>query len=158
MSPITIQKLDHTGKLKYQYPGEVVERTPTSVCVVAPFVGRESVDLGCVVLRRGDTFTEWHYSDRWYNIFQVNAVEDGHLKGWYCNVTRPATITARQVSADDLALDVYVMPDGEIHLLDEDEFAALNLSADEQAAAWRAVDALRQAAADRIPPFQLIGS
>lgn len=152
MTPITVSKRDHRGALKLQYSGEVVRRGATWVCLRARF-NFDRVDLGLVVLRRGDVFTEWFYSDRWYNVFRVEDGDDGHLKGWYCNITRPAVITAEAVSADDLALDVYVMPDGDLHLLDEEEFAALELSAQERAAAGHAVETIRRAVATRQAPF-----
>jgi hypothetical protein len=128
VSQITICKLDHRGNLKFEYHGEIVERGDGWVCLRAPFVA-EQADLGFVVFRRGDVFTEWHYAYRWYNVFQINSGEDGSLKGWYCNITRPAIFVENGeetlVSAEDLALDVYVMPDGRIRVLDEDEFKAL---------------------------------
>jgi hypothetical protein len=112
--------------------------------------------LGFVVFRRGDIFTEWFYSDRWYNVFRVEDGQTGALKGWYCNITRPATITDDSVRADDLALDIYVLPNGNILLLDEEEFDALNLSLDERISALRAVETIRRVSAARVEPFSEI--
>ncbi|NDJ59617.1 MAG: DUF402 domain-containing protein [Chloroflexi bacterium] len=156
LQPITVIKRDHRGQYQWDYSGHVIARGPRWVCLQARF-NRADYDAGYVVFQRDDLFTEWFYSDRWYNIFKLQAVADGRLKGWYCNITRPATITADQVSADDLALDVFVRPSGEILLLDEDEFAALDLPDAERQAAWAAVGALRAAVAARTPPFDLIG-
>src|ERR1700750_1007991 len=119
---ITIVKQNHLGKSVLEYPAEVRTRGETWVSIIAPFSGKKDRDLGYVVFRVGDTFIEWHYSDRWYNAFEVYDVDDGHLKGFYCNITRPAIITEESVRADDLALDVWVWPDGKTLLLDEDEF------------------------------------
>jgi predicted RNA-binding protein associated with RNAse of E/G family len=156
MTQITIVKHDHHGRHKWEYSGAVVDRGPTWVCIRAPFSG-EYNNQGVVIFRRGDLFTEWHYSDRWYNVFRVQAA-DGQLKGWFCNATRPAVITESRVVAEDLALDVFVMPDGTIHMLDEDEFAALNLSPDEHAAALNAIETIRQLVAARAAPFDEIRS
>ncbi|HMO96705.1 MAG TPA: DUF402 domain-containing protein, partial [Tepidiformaceae bacterium] len=41
---------------------------------------------------------------------------------WYCNVTTPPSFDGCQIGYVDLDLDVKVTPDGEVHLLDEDEF------------------------------------
>lgn len=153
MTAITIVKQNHLGERVWDYPGEVVERTDAWVCIRAPFSGNADRDLGYVVFRRGDIFYEWHYADRWYNVFKVFSNE-GQLKGWYCNVTRPAVISADTVRADDLALDVFVYPNREILVLDEDEFATLDLSADEQRAAWDAITAIRQAVAVGEAPFE----
>lgn len=155
MGEITVKKLNHRGEQVWQYAGEEVARGETWVCVQARF-NRSDVDAGVVVFRRGDLMTEWFYTDRWYNVFRLQDVDDGRLKGWYCNITRPAVLTATTVAADDLALDVFVSPSGELTLMDEDEFAALDLSPDDQAAVWSAVDALREAVASRQPPFDEI--
>jgi hypothetical protein len=62
------------------------------------------------------------------NIFG-NDVGRDRLTGWYCNIVRPAHITGEHVSTDDLALDLFVAPDGAVTVLDEDEFATLPLDA-----------------------------
>lgn len=152
MSDFTVYKCDHEGRVVWQYYGMVLERGAGWVCLTAVFNGRES-DMGFIVFRRGDVFTEWFYADRWYNVFRIADGETGTLKGWYCNITRPAQITADSVRADDLALDVFVTPAGQVLLLDEDEFTALNLAADDQQAAYQAVEALRDLAARRAEPF-----
>lgn len=157
MTPITVYKCDHNGSVVFQYEGTVLDRGETWVCLSAIFNGREA-DMGFIQFRRGDVFTEWFFADRWYNIFRIEAGDSGQLKGWYCNVTRPAQIEAHCVRADDLALDVFVSPSGMIMLLDEDEFQALDLPADERVAALRAVEAVRDLAARRAPPFHEIRS
>lgn len=148
MTTITVIKRDHRGEFVWQYEGELVDSGATWVCIDAIF-GRD----GYVLFRRGDALREWFYSDRWYNIFRLQDAVDGRLKGWYCNVTRPAVITAESVSADDLALDVFVRPDGALMVLDQDEFAALDLPDVERQAALDAVEQLRQAVDDRCGPF-----
>ncbi len=155
-SPITLIKQNHRGEKVVEYHGEVLARGAAWVCVRAPF-NHDDKNVGYVVFRRGDLFIEWHYSDRWYNVFELHDVDDGHLKGWYCNVTRPAIITADTIRADDLALDVFIAPDGTLTLLDGDEFDALKLSPDEQTAARDAVELIKQAVSDRQPPFQAVG-
>ena len=150
---ITVIKQNSLGEEVWRYDGEVVARAATWVCLRAPFSGTADRDLGYVVFRVGDIFFEWHYSDRWYNVFAVYDGDSGLLKGWYCNVTRPAILTDDTIRADDLALDLFVWPSRETLLLDEDEFAALDLPPDEQRAAWAAVAAIRQAVAAADPPF-----
>lgn len=150
---ITVVKQNHLGEKVWAYPGEVVARGDTWVCIQAPFSGNADRDLGYVVFRRGDTFVEWHYSDRWYNVFLVYDVDDGRLKGWYCNVTRPAIISEDMVRADDLALDAFVYPNRDILILDEDEFAALDLTPDERRAAWNAIESIKRAVAAHEAPF-----
>lgn len=110
------------------------------------------MDLGFVVLEPDDWWTEYFYADRWYNIFEIHA-EDGRLKGWYCNVTRPARIDADEVAAEDLALDLWVTPGGEMRVLDEDEFAALPLADEERETAREALAELKAMVAQECSPF-----
>lgn len=152
MTEITVYKCDHSGQVVWQYRGQVVGRAADFVCLVALF-DRDEVDLGFVTFVPGDVFTEWFYADRWYNVFRVESGQTGMLKGWYCNITRPATISDDSLRADDLALDVFVMPNGNVLLLDEDEFEALDLPTAECMAALRAVEAIRSAVASRLVPF-----
>lgn len=152
MSEITVFKRSHTGENVLEYSGDVVERDKTWVCLRARF-SRDDVDAGYVVFRRGDEFIEWFYADRWYNVFEMHDVDDGHLKGWYCNITRPALITDHWIKADDLALDVFVSPDGSILVLDEDEFAEIVISAEERRLALMAVEEIRRLVAKQEPPF-----
>lgn len=154
MTPITVQKRNHRGETVWQYSGEVVEQTLSYVCLVATF-GRNDVDAGYVTFRRGDRMTEWFYTDRWYNVFRIEDVDDGRLKGWYCNIGRPAEqVDAATIAYDDLALDVFVAPDGAVLVLDEDEFAALVLPDADVVACWAAVEAIRAAAGAGAWPFR----
>ena len=150
---VTVIKQNHLGEKLLEYSGEVLMQGKTWVCIEATYNNPDK-DAGYVVFRRGDTFVEWYYSERWYNVFELYDVDDGQHKGWYCNITRPASISEDLIRADDLALDVFVTPEGEITVLDEDEFAALNLPPNERRAALAAVQAIRQAVENGDSPFE----
>lgn len=152
MSAITIHKRDHTGRETWHYSGVVLARGPGFVQLEARFNAPDR-DLGYTVFRRDDRFVEWFFADRWYNIFEVHAVEDDHLRGWYCNITRPAQLEAEHIYADDLALDLWVAPDGSLLTLDEDEFAALGLDPHTAAQAMAGLDELRTLVEQRAAPF-----
>lgn len=151
MEPVTVRKLDHDGRQVTTYPGWVLRRDDRAI-VLRTGWDRAPLDLGFVVLEPGDRWTEYYYADRWYNIFAICA-SDGRLKGWYCNITRPACISADEVAAEDLALDLWVGPDGEMQVLDEDEFAALLLTPEEREAAQGALAELQAMAAQGVDPF-----
>ncbi|HTI15131.1 MAG TPA: DUF402 domain-containing protein [Dictyobacter sp.] len=119
---ITIIKLDPNREEKIRYTGETLERTATSTIVSARWTLNEK-DLGYTQFQRGDIFTEYYYTQRWFNIFDI-AQADGQRKGWYCNITEPAHITTTTIEQIDLYLDVWVDPTGKTLLLDEDEFEA----------------------------------
>jgi predicted RNA-binding protein associated with RNAse of E/G family len=153
---LTVRKLDHMGQQVTAYPGRVLQRDDSTI-VLRTSWDRAPLDVGYVLLEPGDRWAEHFYADRWYNIFEIRS-SNGRLKGWYCNVTRPARITADEVSAEDLALDLWVVPDGEMLVLDEDEFAALSLSPAEREAAQNALAELQAMVAQRMPPFDSIRS
>ena len=79
--------------------------------------------------------------------------DSGDLRCWYCDIARPAEIAPDSVASDDLALDVLVLPSRTVHLLDEDEFAALDITDAERQTARAAVRDIRAAVTARTPPF-----
>jgi predicted RNA-binding protein associated with RNAse of E/G family len=137
------------------YEGVIVVEEPGHMLVHARWE-RRAMDLGYVVFAPGDHFFEHYYSERWYNIFEVRSAE-GVLKGWYCNITRPACFEGDAVTSEDLELDLFVAPDRKQLLrLDLDEFAALELHVREPEAydaAIRALHALEEMARTGAPPF-----
>ena len=98
---------------------------PDYACVRAMWT-RPAVDLGYMQFAPGDILDEHFYADKWYCVFTVFRA-DGQLRGWYCNVTKPASIYTNAVTSVDLELDLFVAPDRIATLrLDVDEFEAQN--------------------------------
>jgi len=151
-SSITVCKRDSGGREVWSYHARILRQDHSGLLVEA-FFDRERVELGLLALERGDRFLESYYFDRWYNVFAIYAGKDGPLKGWYCNIARPAELHAGRLCADDLALDLLVLPDGRMKLVDEDEFHALGLNPAELLQARRALDELRGMLAAGRPPF-----
>lgn len=129
MTPIIIHKCDHKGRALWKYDGVVLEENDTTIKIEA-FFKRDDYPTDYHVFRRGDRMVEWFYTDRWYNVFEMYDVDSQALKGWYCNITRPAYWNDDGIFADDLALDLMVYPNGDMRILDEDEFEALDLDQD----------------------------
>jgi uncharacterized protein len=140
------------------YQGQAIRRDATSIVLEARWQ-RDRRDLGYLVLEPGDRFVEFFFPNRWYNIFEIHAGGDDRLKGWYCNIARPGVFADDILSAVDLALDLFVYPDGRTLTLDQDEFDALNLQRDDPEA-WQcslaAVDELKAMVAARRAPFDAI--
>lgn len=136
---VDVIKRNTENKETWRYSGQVLRRWPNAVLLEARF-NREDTPFHGIILRRDDRFVEIYYSDRWYNIFEIHDRGDDHLKGWYCNVCRPAEFADGQISYVDLALDLLVYPDGRQLVLDEDEFAALRL---DEASLAKALASLR---------------
>jgi predicted RNA-binding protein associated with RNAse of E/G family len=150
---IKIHKLDAYGRELLSYSGEFVHRTQSRVTLEA-FFNHDDKELDGLSFRRGDRFIETHYGDRWYNVFAIYDVDSDRLKGWYCNITRPARIEDGQVSSDDLALDLIVYPDGTWKVLDQDEFEALDLPQEDRTKALATLAELRGLAEALEGPFQ----
>jgi predicted RNA-binding protein associated with RNAse of E/G family len=154
---VTVHKLDHAGREVWRYAGRLVQRGATSLTLHARF-DREDVTFQAIRLLRGDRFVETFYTDRWYNVFTIYDRHDGRLKGWYCNITRPARFEndGIDIFAEDLALDLIVYPDGRWLVLDEEEYAALPLSLDERRQALAAVTDLQRMVIRQEGPFAAI--
>ncbi|MFI8964185.1 DUF402 domain-containing protein [Streptomyces sp. NPDC053493] len=132
------------GRTKIRYPSALLADDGARLTVRAPWAAEGVRDFGFVRFEPGDVFTEHYWRDRWYAVKEVRA-GDGTLKGWYCDVTRPAVVAAdgAEVLVEDLDLDLWVSADGtEVLRLDEDEFAASGLAASDPEAAEHAVRAL----------------
>ncbi len=155
MTHVIIVKNDHHGEEVWRYDGTIVERGPTWIKLEAIYTSPDRM-TDYHTFRQGDRFVEWFYSDRWYSIFQMHDVDDDRLKGWYCNISRPAVFANGVIAADDLALDLFVAPDGTLTVLDEDEFEALPLDPATRRAARDALAELRERVTRRQTPFEAI--
>jgi protein associated with RNAse G/E len=140
---ITVQKKNLAGEVTWQYDGMVLKREPNYV-VLEAFFNRPDTPFMGVVLKENDRFVETFYSDRWYNIFEIYDRDDGRIKGWYCNIGKPAVIEDGVLSYVDLALDLWVSANGEQTVLDEEEFEKLELPHEMQKSARRGLDELRR--------------
>jgi len=127
MSIITVIKQNARGVETWRYEGKELLRDKNIVMVEALF-NRDDTILLEIVIKRHDRFLEAFFTDRWYNIFEIRDRDDNSLKGWYCDICKPAIITEHQISYADLALDLWVFPDGRKIVFDEDQFNQLDLS------------------------------
>jgi uncharacterized protein len=121
-----IQKKNLAGEVVVQYEGRVVRRDENAVTLEAFFELNDMAFMD-IVLKKGDRFIETFYTDRWYNVFEIYDRDDKSFKGWYCNIGKPVVIQEDVISYIDLALDLWVAPNGTQTVLDEDELKALNL-------------------------------
>ncbi|MEU2063399.1 DUF402 domain-containing protein [Streptomyces sp. NPDC013455] len=142
------------GRIKIRYPAELLRDDGTRIAVRALWAGSGVRDFGFVRFEPGDVFTEYYWRDRWYSVKEVRAA-DGSVKGWYCDITRPAVLVPARTGSDggtpvgaelvveDLDLDLWRSADGrEVRRLDEDEFAASGLAETDPPAAAAALAAL----------------
>ncbi len=140
MTPVTVIKRSLQGAELWRYTGTLTRRDGNAIHLEAPFNGEDAEFMG-VTIKHGDPFIETYYTDRWYNIFEIHDRENNALKGWYCNIGKPAVMEADNVlSYVDLALDLWVAVDGAQTILDEEEFAALDLDPATRARALSALE------------------
>lgn len=142
-SPIHVRKLRPDGSQAFAWDGVVLRCDDAGIVLRAQF-NVDLVDLGFTTFRRGDEFVEFYWWERCYNVFQISAA-DGMLKGWYANVGLPARLTADTGVLEyvDLELDVWMHPNGEFLVLDQEEFDVLLTEyADLAKAAQRGRDSL----------------
>lgn len=148
---IKVQKKDPAGKVLIEYEGDELRRDEHSITLEALFT-REDMLFMDVTFKKGDRFVEYYYFDRWYNIFVVYDRDDGKIKGWYCNIGKPAVIEDQVVSYIDLALDLWVSAAGKHSVLDQDEFEALDLDDETKRSALRALEDLKMLFLKDKPP------
>ncbi len=138
-----VLKKNAAGETVWRYEGRTLQRGENFV-VLEAFFDRDDLPFQGTVFKRGDRFVETYFSDKRYNIFEIYDRDDGTLKGWYCNVCLPAVIGEDEVSYMDLALDLWVAPDGKQTVLDEDELEALEIPDDLKRQAREGLRELRE--------------
>ena len=149
---VKVQKKNPTGEVTYEYEGILLNRDEHSVTLEALF-DRTDMPFMDVVFKKGDRFVEYYYTDRWYNIFTIHDRDTEKIKGWYCNIGKPAIIEDGVVSYIDLALDLWVSMDGKQTVLDEDEFEALELNEELRMSALKGLDELKNLFRSNNPPL-----
>jgi len=139
---VHVIKLNSKGTKVWSYSGKVLSQSKNALLLEAYF-NRSDLPFHGITLSEGDRFLEVYFSNRWYNIFEIHDKQTDGLKGWYCNITAPAEISDGTIAARDLALDLFVYPDGRQLVLDEEEFIDLELSEEENTHALTALQELQ---------------
>jgi hypothetical protein len=138
---VTVRLVKHPRR-DVRYPAVVNRDDGTHIVVRAAWAGAGTRDFGFVRFEPGDVFTEHYWRDRWYSIKEVRT-GTGTLKGWYCDVARPAEVGEGTLVVEDLYLDLWLSADRSTALrLDEDEFRDSGLADRDPEAAARAQQAL----------------
>lgn len=129
---VSIVKRSPAGDNKVRYPGVVMESQ-----VEEPWIEIEALWTTPTVVQAqlafepGDVLRELFSPIHPFNAFAVYR-PTGELKGWYANVTYPTLVEGSEnhpeVVWHDLYIDIVASPDGQVHVLDEEELSDSNLS------------------------------
>lgn len=156
MQGIQVHKLDYTSnKVITAYSGKVIRFDPVKqVIVIKAIWERPDLDLGYTTFENGDIFTEYYYGNHWYNVFTIHSRYQ-KLRGWYCNITKPAVITPMKIDYVDLFLDLWITPQGKIIELDQDEFSNAEIDDATRSQALNGMMQLKEHIATCREPFML---
>lgn len=146
-----IIKKNHKDEITWEYEGKLISRDNNSVTVEALF-NRDDLPFQEIVLKRNDRFVETFYTDKWFNIFEIYDRDDGKIKGWYCNITKPAEISENEIAYSDLILDLWVNAEGKQVVLDEDELNELNVDEELKKKIYESLDELKKYLESKNPP------
>ena len=152
LQEITVKLLKPAKGQTVTYQGQLLLQESGHLLVHARWT-HDSLHYSYVSYEQGDHFFEHYYLDKWFNIFEFRSPA-GKLKGWYCNITKPAILEGSVITSEDLELDLFVSADRRTVLtLDEDEFEARALDAATRAAALDALAELKRRVTEQAPPF-----
>ena len=129
--PVTILKRHPDGREATRYPGVAMAGDiPTPWVAIRAAWVRDVVELDGLRFVPGDTLHEFFSPAHPFNVFTVISPE-GTIRGWYANVTHPATLDTTTdpwtLAWHDLYLDLIGLPDGVYAIRDEDELAEAGL-------------------------------
>lgn len=124
---LRIVKHSPSGEVAAEYPGWIVDEAVPSSWIMARAVWTHRlVELDGLTFAPGDRLHEFFSPEHHFNVFSVWSPE-GELRGWYANVTLPATLDINErppvLAWYDRYVDLIALPDGTAHLVDEDELA-----------------------------------
>ena len=128
MKKITLRKQNDKGIDTWRYEGRELLRQ-NDLIIIEAFFNRPDTIRNGLELNNQDRFVETFFSDRWYNIFTIYEKNTNQIKGWYCDICRPAIIMDQELQYQDLGLDLVVFPDGRKVIVDQEEFDRLDLDA-----------------------------
>ena len=137
---ILIVKNNHAGEEVWRYSGVLRRHTEKGLIIEAKFNAKDDA----YGFKQGDLFIEAYLYGKWFNVYEIHSKEDGALKCWYCNITRPVRTLDQTLYYDDLALDLMVYPDGKMMVLDMDEFEELPISIADREKALKGLEELKK--------------
>jgi protein associated with RNAse G/E len=130
---LAIEKISPEDTLAASYPGTVVNAGAESPWIASRAIWpNKEIEQAGLRFVPDDLLNEFFSPTHNYNVFSIWTPE-GALRGWYANVTHPATIDFSVqpplLRWYDLYVDLIAFPDGRYVILDEDELEESGLAA-----------------------------
>lgn len=148
---LTVHKCDHKGNDVFAYPATILQHDEQKMVIRASFTSHKDYNIAGLELKNGDKCIEVFYFHRWFNIFEVYAGKSEQIRGWYCNITKPAIYQDNHLYYSDLALDVIAFHDGRQVVVDEEQFMQLPLDESTRHKAKSELQQLRQLLKTEVP-------
>jgi protein associated with RNAse G/E len=114
---VVLLKFD--GTIRDSYQANLGSRDEKRIVVRAR--ATKKLKVGDFTIEPDDEISQHFFLNEWFYIQQYNSTE-GELRGWYCNIGTPPEVKDSTVTTGDLILDVFVDPDRNVKILDEEEF------------------------------------
>jgi protein associated with RNAse G/E len=119
---VTVQVLKYDGTEYRRWVATIARQEGSMIVLDAKFEYDVQHHL-LGEIPRGTRTIEYYWLDRWYNVFRFLET-DGATRLYYCNLSRPPTISGSILTYIDLDIDILVRPDFSYQILDLEEFAA----------------------------------
>lgn len=117
------------GFVRHAWEGILEQEDDQNLIVRA--LSRKELVFPDVTIQRGDRLVVYFPKKEWFYI-QKYLSADLKVKGWYCNIGTPIAFENSTIQTQDLILDIFVKPEGEYKIIDEDEFEAERQSLNDQ--------------------------
>jgi uncharacterized protein len=111
--------LAHKGVVRHTWEASLEAVDDHHIIVRA--VATKELVFPNITINRGDPLIVYFPRAEWFYI-QKYLSPGGRVKGWYCNIGTPVTFEDRVIEIQDLILDLFVNPNGEYRIIDEEEF------------------------------------
>jgi protein associated with RNAse G/E len=108
----------YDGSPRDEWPAQLVEECGTLLRICVP-AGTEEIVQGTRRQVMLDGFTGLFWTDRWYNVWQIDRTEGAFV---YANVAMPCQFDGSVLRWVDLDIDIVCCDDGSIVVKDEREF------------------------------------
>jgi protein associated with RNAse G/E len=114
---VVLLKFD--GTMRDSYQASLSSRDEKTIVVRA--LATKKLTVGGLTIEPDDEIVQYFFLNEWFYIQQYNNAE-GETKGWYCNIGTPPEVKESTITTRDLILDLFVDPDRNVKILDEEEF------------------------------------